>query len=124
MAGRGIPVGNQPFRILSAARGIRGLPGGAAVAAAVFMLAACTRESAAPALGPAPTFVVATATPGPPAVPTPGVEQRYVVREGDTISGIAARFGVPEDAILKANGITDPDRLFAGQELVIPAPQP
>ncbi|MFN8592967.1 MAG: LysM domain-containing protein [Thermomicrobiales bacterium] len=88
------------------------------------MLCSCTRESAAPALGPAPTLAVVTATPGPPAIPTPGIEQRYVVRDGDTLSGIAARFGVPEDAILKTNGISNPDKLFVGQELLIPAPQP
>ena len=124
MAGRGNSPGNAPFRVLSAPRGNRYHAGAAAAAAGVLMLTACTRESAAPSLAPAPTFVVVTATPGPPAIPTPGIEQRYVVREGDTLSGISARFGVPEEAILQANGITDPDRLFVGQELTIPPSQP
>jgi LysM repeat protein len=48
----------------------------------------------------------------------------YEVREGDTLSGIAARFGVAEDAILKQNPDLDPDTLFVGQELVIPPAQP
>ena len=39
---------------------------------------------------------------GPSACSTPGEQQRYIVREGDTL-GIAARFGVSEDAILKEN---------------------
>ncbi|HLL50240.1 MAG TPA: LysM domain-containing protein [Thermomicrobiales bacterium] len=73
---------------------------------------------------PAPTLAVVTATPGPPPVPTPGEQQLYVVREGDTLSGIAARFGVSEDAILEENPLVDRDRLFVGQELVIPPAQP
>jgi LysM repeat protein len=92
--------------------------------AGVFVLAACGESSAPPTLAPAPTLVVVTATPGPPPVPTPGEQQRYVVREGDTLSGIAARFGVSEDAILAENPLSDPNRLFVGQELIIPPAQP
>jgi LysM repeat protein len=46
------------------------------------------------------------------------------VREGDTLSGIAARFGVSEEAILEENPLSDRDRLFVGQELIIPPAQP
>ena len=91
---------------------------------AIVLLAACGESGQAPALEPAPTLAVVTATPGPPPVPTPGEQQRYVVREGDTLSGIAARFGVSEDAILDENPLSDRDRLFVGQELVIPPAQP
>lgn len=87
-------------------------------------LASCSETSVSPTLAPAPTLAVVTATPGPPAVPTPGVQQQYVVREGDTLSGIAARFGVSEEAILKQNAIDDPNKLLVGQELVIPAGEP
>ena len=71
-------------------------------------------------------LVVVTATPGTPAArsPTPAVGRRYVVRDGDTLSAIAARFGVDEAALQRANGIDDPNNLFAGQSLVIPAPEP
>jgi LysM repeat protein len=92
--------------------------------AAIVLLAACGESREEPSPAPAPTLAVVTATPGPPPVPTPGEQQRYVVREGDTLSGIAARFGVPETAILEANPLSDPDRLFVGQELVIPPAQP
>jgi LysM repeat protein len=57
-------------------------------------------------------------------VPTPRERQRYVVREGDTLSGIAARFGVSEQAILDANPRSDPNRLLVGEEIMIPAVQP
>jgi N-acetylmuramoyl-L-alanine amidase len=92
--------------------------------AAILILAACGESREEPTPEPAPTLAVVTATPGPPPVPTPGEQQRYVVREGDTLSGIAARFGVPEDAILDANPLSDRDRLLVGQELVIPPAQP
>ena len=88
------------------------------------LLAACGGASVPPTLPPAPTFVVVTATPGPPPVPTPGERQRYVVREGDTLSGIAARLGVSEEAILEENPRSDPNRLLVGEELMIPAAQP
>jgi LysM repeat protein len=92
--------------------------------AALATLAACAEQQAEPTLPPAPTLVAVTATAGPPPVPTPGKQQVYVVREGDTLSAIAARFGVEEEAILKANPLTDRDRLFVGQELIIPPAQP
>jgi N-acetylmuramoyl-L-alanine amidase len=97
---------------------------GIAGLAVTLLLAACREDAAAPTLEPAPTLRVVTATAGPPPVPTPGEQQRYIVREGDTLSGIAARFGVSEDAILKENPLSDRDRLFVGQELVIPPAQP
>ena len=92
--------------------------------ASILLLASCREEAAAPTLAPAPTLMVVTATAGPPPVPTPGEQQRYIVREGDTLSGIAARFGVTEEAILKENPLSDRDRLLVGQELLIPPPQP
>ncbi len=92
--------------------------------AAILLLSACAESAEEPTLAPAPTLAVVTATPGPPPVPTPGEQQRYVVREGDTLSAIAARFGVSEEAILKENPLSDRDRLFVGQELVIPPAEP
>ncbi len=47
---------------------------------------------------------------------------RYTVQPGDTLSGIAARFGVSEAEIVAVNDLLDRDRLFAGQELAIPSP--
>lgn len=46
--------------------------------------------------------------------------QTYVVRDGDTLWGIAARHGVSVDAILSANRLPNPDALQLGQQLVIP----
>lgn len=48
-------------------------------------------------------------------------ERRHTVRRGETLSTIAARYGVTVAAIMGANPrITDPDRIRAGQSIVIP----
>jgi len=90
----------------------------------LLLLASCTNQQAAPTPVPAPTLPVVSATAGPPPVPTPGTQQAYIIREGDTLSAIAARFGVEEDAVVQANPGTEPDTLFVGQELIIPPAQP
>ncbi len=51
--------------------------------------------------------------------PTPP-PQVYVVKAGDTLSGIAGRFGCDLDALISANGITNPNALQVGQKLTIP----
>jgi LysM repeat protein len=76
---------------------------------------------------PTPKDVLSIVTPTPgtpvPITPTAGSGgQTYVVREGDSLSAIASRFGVSEQAIQQANGITDPNSIYAGQELTIPEP--
>jgi LysM repeat protein len=47
----------------------------------------------------------------------------YVVQPGDVLGAIASRYGVTVRAIMDANGLTDPDRLDIGQELIIPPRQ-
>lgn len=42
------------------------------------------------------------------------------VRAGDTLSSIAARYGVSPESLARANGISDPRRLQVGQSLRIP----
>lgn len=64
---------------------------------------------------------IVTLTPVPVAtVRTELVE--YVVGDGDTLSGIADEFGVSQAAIIDANGLPNPDAIFVGQTLMIPAP--
>jgi LysM repeat protein len=47
----------------------------------------------------------------------------YIVQRGDTLSGIARRFGTTVKAIMSTNGLTS-TRIYVGQRLVIPVPQP
>jgi LysM repeat protein len=101
--------------------------GWALLVAAVLLLAGCTATEPAPTVAPtAPPMLIVTATPGlPPASTQPrSEEQRYVVREGDSLSSIAERFDVTEAAIIRANNLADPDRILVGQELLIPPPEP
>jgi LysM repeat protein len=44
----------------------------------------------------------------------------YTVQPGDTLSGIAFRFGVSQAALVAANNLANPNLLRAGQRLVIP----
>jgi LysM repeat protein len=46
--------------------------------------------------------------------------QTYTVQRGDNLFRIALRFGISTSSLAEANGITDPARIFAGQELTIP----
>lgn len=72
-----------------------------------------------PGIGVASPVVV---PPSAPVAPTPS--RQYVIRHGDTLWEIAAReCGSPLmwHDIADLNGITDPGRLFAGQQLVLPA---
>ncbi|MCU0500083.1 MAG: LysM peptidoglycan-binding domain-containing protein [Anaerolineae bacterium] len=54
--------------------------------------------------------------------PTPDADRGtvHIVRSGETLSTIAERYGVTMAAILRANNLTNPDRLSIGQELIIP----
>lgn len=59
----------------------------------------------------------------PAAQPTPAEpgEQVYIVQRGDTLTTIARRFNTTPQAIAAANGIVNPNLIFAGQRLVIPS---
>lgn len=45
--------------------------------------------------------------------------QIYIVKKGDTLSGIAARFGTTYQQLAAENGITDPNRIYPGQVIRI-----
>tara|TARA_Y100001960_G_scaffold298702_1_gene346209 strand:+ start:536 stop:3097 length:2562 start_codon:yes stop_codon:yes gene_type:complete len=47
-----------------------------------------------------------------------------VVEAGDSLSEIAAEYGVSVSDLMVANGITNPDRLYMGQELIVPGVGP
>ena len=72
--------------------------------------------------GPVPTATSApaiTATPAPTA--TPGMmPMTYTVKPGDSLSAIAAHFGVNVYYLAQANGIWNINIIYVGQVLVIP----
>jgi lysozyme len=44
----------------------------------------------------------------------------YIVQRGDYLSKIAVRFGTTVAALVKANNISNPSKIYAGQKLIIP----
>jgi LysM repeat protein len=57
----------------------------------------------------------------PPRRPPPAAAGGiHVVASGDTLGVIAATYGTSVDAILQANGLSDPNYIYVGQELTIP----
>ena len=77
--------------------------------------------SMAPSASPSPT-----PSPAPTRAPSrsPSATQALVthqIKRGETLTIIAARYGVTVAALQKANGITDPSLILVGQILVIPA---
>lgn len=56
---------------------------------------------------------------GQPA-PKPGGGSTYVVRPGDTLNGIALKFGKTVYALQLANRLANPNFIFPGQTLIIP----
>ena len=48
----------------------------------------------------------------------------YTVKAGDTLGAISARLDIPLADIITANGITDPNKIQAGQRLTVPPAAP
>jgi uncharacterized protein YvpB/LysM repeat protein len=53
---------------------------------------------------------------------TGSAQQRYIVRDGDSLSQVAAEFGVDPDAILRSSWVQNPGELTPGDVIVIPDP--
>lgn len=68
------------------------------------------KAAAAPAPAPAPN---------PVAAPTVSGSVTYTVQPGDTLSGIAARYGTTWQALQAANGIANANVIYPGQRLTI-----
>ncbi len=79
----------------------------------------------APAADPAPATTTASHAPAPAAAPAPTATGRsHPLQPGETLTKVAAQYGVTVAALEAANGITDPTKIRAGADLVIPAADP
>ncbi len=77
------------------------------------------RETPAPTASPTATPI--PATPAPTETPTPEPTPIiHTLQAGDTLIGLARKYGVTVQAIQEANGITDPRGLLVGQQIIIP----
>jgi LysM repeat protein len=92
-------------------------PSRAQISAAVAILACSAVTLAAPQAASAASIVAARSavTAGPHSV---AGRRGYVVRPGDSLAGIAGRFGISPVALAAANGIVD-GRLYAGARLLV-----
>lgn len=63
-------------------------------------------------------LVIPNGRTGGPAVP--GTVGRHIVQPGDTLHRIALRYGTSLRALVRANGLASPDRIYVGQTLRIP----
>ncbi|HEX9027969.1 MAG TPA: LysM peptidoglycan-binding domain-containing protein [Anaerolineales bacterium] len=70
---------------------------------------------------PSPDQTLPTATPLPTGL-AKGTKIEYIVQLGDSIGAIVAKFNTTVEAIqaIKENNLTDPNKLVAGQKLIIP----
>src|SRR5207249_3438640 len=54
-------------------------------------------------------------------VPTVAAAGRtHTVQVGETLTSIAAQYGISVDSLASANGIATPNLIFVGQQLIIP----
>ena len=101
---------------------------GVAALSVALILAGCSAgDSADPATATAdPVFTIVTPTPRSQTSPPAAEANRprtYAVQPGDTLSAIAAQFGVSAAELRRINGIDDPDSIRVGQSLLIPTPR-
>lgn len=75
-----------------------------------------------PRPNPGYTPVITTYPPGT-VIRRTVVTMQYVVKRGDTLGSIAARFHVTPQALMQANGIANPNLIYVGQLLNIPRQQ-
>jgi len=108
-------VARGPF----AGPGASPAPSASAVAALPTVTPGAT-PTATPGVTPAPSATPA-ATPARTPKPSPQpVARTYRVRSGDTLSGIAAKFGTTSKILARLNGITNLSLLRVGQVLKLP----
>jgi len=68
--------------------------------------------------------ILLIAAPQADARPPAQTSEVYVVRSGDTLFAVALRFGVTAADITAANNLDNPNLIFVGQRLIIPADRP
>ena len=69
----------------------------------------------------APATAGATAKSGDATLPKAAADSvKHTVKNGESLSSIAKKYGVKQGDIAVANNITDPQKIFAGMELIIP----
>jgi LysM repeat protein len=86
--------------------------------------AACADDdsTAEPGVTLPPILTTTSTTTIPPSTTRP--QRFYEIQEGDTLTEIADRFGVPIQAIMRLNAISDQNAIYAGQLIELPERTP
>ena len=84
------------------------------------LLIPAKRASATTAAASASAAAKASAAAEAPPVKASADSVKHTVKSGETLSTIAKKYGVKQGDIAVANNITDPQKIRAGMELVIP----
>jgi len=95
-----------------------------AVATFATLVAGCGASKKSPARRSDAATSATASTTIPPTTTTVAPITTYRVRRGDSLTTIARQFRVPISAIVRANHLTNPDRLAEGQRLRIPPAPP
>jgi len=85
------------------------------------LLALIGASASGPATPLLPESSEADTPPAETAPPPAASTQTYTVKSGDTLGSIASRYGTTVDAICEANDIDNPNLIYVGQVLIIPA---
>ena len=95
---------------------------GAPASIALTMLLAGCGDNTPSTVGQGPTLppIVTTAPVVVTVVVSTTLPEYYEVQRGDTLTEIAVAFGLPVQAIMQLNGMTDPNAIQAGQILQLP----
>jgi LysM repeat protein len=80
---------------------------------------AAPTRTVAPTMAPATPTVAPTSTPRAVATATPQARV-HIVRAGETLAIIARRYATTATAIARYNGLSNPNRIYVGQRLLIP----
>ncbi|WP_423184329.1 LysM peptidoglycan-binding domain-containing protein [Arthrobacter sp. NyZ413] len=80
-------------------------------------LAAAMEARASVAANVIPASAVAASIPTSVQPMAPGVPDTYTIVRGDTVSGIAARYGLDTDTVLQLNGLTATTIIYPGQQI-------
>lgn len=98
----------------------------------VLVLLACTPQRSTEPLPTAQTILEITPAPTQDVdatatayaallIPSPTPAGLYVVQPGDTLTSIADEFGTTVAELIAANGLTDPDNIQVGQQIIVPS---
>lgn len=90
---------------------------------ALIALASDELPTATPTPPPTPVPSTPTATPEPVST-EPAAPVRHKVVSGDTVAGIAQKYGTTIKDIIDTNGLSTDGRLSVGQELIVPVAGP